>query len=250
MNKESACNICGRVVEECDPEETKALFLITKIEKLKNIYDDKLRGNVFSQNPSFGAAKFKLKVLLFSQFPEILETVGYRLVKKFCGGCVTLFWGAYKLASLRQFTNDDECVVMLLKKDGSHGLDLSFVSHIFFLDEILDLSLKEQIIARAYRLGSKNSVQCEQLIARGSVEENIHELNNNKNRVGGANKKDGELKILNLLKELKIVRREQSTTNQSKQNDDDDDDNDDDNDDGRESSNNKTTRTRVRFDAS
>ena len=80
MNKESACNICGRVVEECDPEETKALFLITKIEKLKNIYDDKLRGNVFSQNPSFGAAKFKLKVLLFSQFPEILETVGYRLV--------------------------------------------------------------------------------------------------------------------------------------------------------------------------
>ena len=92
MNKESACNICGRVVEECDPEETKALFLITKIEKLKNIYDDKLRGNVFSQNPSFGAAKFKLKVLLFSQFPEILETVGYRLVKKF-SVVVLLFFG-------------------------------------------------------------------------------------------------------------------------------------------------------------
>lgn len=38
--------------------------------------------------------------------------------------------------------------------DGSHGLDLSFVTRIFLLERIKDKALQEQIISRANRMGA------------------------------------------------------------------------------------------------
>jgi hypothetical protein len=86
---------------------------------------------------------------------------------------------------------------MLLSKQGSVGLDLSFVTHIFFLgklllsvhlsssdtldlvyivipaplDTIYDKSLEAQVVARAYRMGATGPVFVEQLAAKDSVEE-------------------------------------------------------------------------------
>lgn len=34
--------------------------------------------------------------------------------------------------------NVDSCLFLLLSRDGAVGLDLSFVTHIFFLDELFD----------------------------------------------------------------------------------------------------------------
>lgn len=62
---------------------------------------------------------------------------------------------------------------MLLSKDGSEGLDLSFVTHIFFLEEIWDKSLAEQAVARAWRMGARGAVEVETIIARDSVEESM-----------------------------------------------------------------------------
>jgi SNF2 family DNA or RNA helicase len=66
---------------------------------------------------------------------------------------------------------------MLLGLEGSHGLDLSFVTHIFFLDEILDKSVESQVVARAYRMGASQAVKVEQLVASNSIEELIVERN-------------------------------------------------------------------------
>jgi hypothetical protein len=65
---------------------------------------------------------------------------------------------------------------MLLGKDGSEGLDLSFVTHIFFLEQVWDKSLEQQAVARAWRMGAKGSVKVETLIAESSVEETMSSL--------------------------------------------------------------------------
>ncbi len=58
-------------------------------------------------------------------------------------------------------------------RDGSHGLDLSFVTHIFLMDTIFDESLENQVVSRAYRMGAVCPVVVEQLIMSETVEEQI-----------------------------------------------------------------------------
>jgi hypothetical protein len=65
---------------------------------------------------------------------------------------------------------------MLLSNDGSEGLDLSFVTHIFFLEEVWDKSLAEQAVARAWRMGAKGRVEVETLVAKNSVEATMQEF--------------------------------------------------------------------------
>ncbi|CAN0489917.1 unnamed protein product, partial [Ectocarpus sp. 8 AP-2014] len=46
---------------------------------------------------------------------------------------------------LERFRTDPECFVLLLGKRGAHGLDLSFVTHMFLMDQIWDRSLETQV---------------------------------------------------------------------------------------------------------
>lgn len=72
-----------------------------------------------------------------------------------------------------------DCFVMLLGSDGSHGLDLSFVTHIFLLDKIWDKSLEQQVIARAYRMGNSKAVEIETLVMKDTVEDMMIDLEKN-----------------------------------------------------------------------
>jgi hypothetical protein len=49
---------------------------------------------------------------------------------------------------------DEDASILLLCSDGSHGLDLSFVTDIFLLERLKDKALQEQIISRANRMGA------------------------------------------------------------------------------------------------
>ena len=57
---------------------------------------------------------------------------------------------------------------------GSHGLDLSMVTHIFLLSKIWDASLEAQVVSRAHRMGATGAVVVEQLIMEGTVEQQMH----------------------------------------------------------------------------
>jgi SNF2 family DNA or RNA helicase len=48
------------------------------------------------------------------------------------------------------------------------------VTHIFLMDTILDESLLSQVVSRAYRMGSKQRVQVEELVMQDTVEEVIY----------------------------------------------------------------------------
>ena len=49
--------------------------------------------------------------------------------------------------------------IMSLYNYGSHGLDLSFLTHIFLLEPIHDSALMDQIVSRAFRCGARDSVR-------------------------------------------------------------------------------------------
>ena len=49
----------------------------------------------------------------------------------------------------------------MLCEDGSHGLDLSFVTHLFILTPIQDAALERQVVSRAHRMGATGPVLVE-----------------------------------------------------------------------------------------
>ena len=51
--------------------------------------------------------------------------------------------------------------VLMLCQDGSVGLDLSFVTHLFILNPILDAALERQVVSRAHRMGATGPVLVE-----------------------------------------------------------------------------------------
>ena len=115
---------------------------------------------------------------------------------------------------LLRFHHQPKCFVMLLSKQGSVGLDLSFVTHIFFLDSIFDKSLEAQVVARAYRMGALGSVFVEQLTAKDSIEEVMNELNaGSRQATALADTKSTEkhAKLHYLLKSTKLIRPQHET---------------------------------------
>lgn len=190
VNSNSCCNVCHAVAEECPKDESKAFYVIKKILELYYSHEHHERiPSTISQTASRIVGeelqverKRPLKIIIFSQFRQILNVVGDRLLRRLGGGCVAEFWGVSRNVELQRFAKSSDCFVMLLGVDGSHGLDLSFVTHIFFLDEIWDKSLQHQVVARAYRMGTTGHVEVMQLVANDSVEELMVQMNSSESK--------------------------------------------------------------------
>lgn len=71
---------------------------------------------------------------------------------------------------------DEACSVLVMDRAGAVGLDLSFVSYVFLLEPIEDMSLYKQIVSRAHRLGAKAAVHVEILVMK--VSHSCHRLSN------------------------------------------------------------------------
>ena len=57
-----------------------------------------------------------------------------------------------------------EAAVLVMDSSGAVGLDLSFVQHVFLMEPLGDLSMEQQIISRAHRLGASAAVHVEVLV--------------------------------------------------------------------------------------
>eukprot|EP00978_Attheya_sp_CCMP212_P025477 scaffold82005_cov57-Attheya_sp.AAC.3 len=180
MNEKSACSICHRVAEDCPQEESKFYYIIRKLIHLldtrKNSFSSSTASRVIGEEVH-SPERRALKVIIFSQFRPILNLIGDRLIRKFGDDNISEYWGYAKAKELDKFIYSPDCFIMLLSRDGSHGLDLSFVTHMFFMEEIWDKSLEQQVVARSYRMGTKGHVEIEQLVSRNSVEELMANMN-------------------------------------------------------------------------
>lgn len=130
VDEENQCKVCYRHLEDCPAKETKPHYVIKKLLSLYNEQQDSKAFPVkFNVLPEFKAVeKRPLKAIIFSQFRKTLNQTGDRLIRRLGSGCVAEYWGKYRKKELDKFKNDDKCLCMLLGKDGSEGLDLSFVT--------------------------------------------------------------------------------------------------------------------------
>ncbi|KAG7363282.1 SNF2 family helicase [Nitzschia inconspicua] len=177
IEEDHQCKVCYRKWEKCPAKETKPHYVVSKLLKLYREQQESEKSVKFKVPIEFSMeSRRPLKVIVFSQFRKTLNQTGDRLLRRFGNGCVAEYWGMYRKRELHKFVHDKKCFCMLLGKDGSEGLDLSFVTHIIFLEQVWDKSLESQAVSRAWRMGAKGPVNVETLIAMDSIEETMASL--------------------------------------------------------------------------
>jgi SNF2 family DNA or RNA helicase len=124
------------------------------------------------------------KALVFSQFTSMLALVKDRLDAKkipyeYLDGSTR-----DRKERVENFqTNKDVRVFLISLKAGGSGLNLTAADYCFILDPWWNPASEAQAIDRAHRIGQQNHVFAYRLIARGTVEEKILELQAGKRKL-------------------------------------------------------------------
>ncbi|MEL6864766.1 MAG: DEAD/DEAH box helicase [Bacteroidota bacterium] len=117
------------------------------------------------------------KALVFVNFLAAIEMVSEQLAAE--GIDFVSMTGATRnrQALVDRFQQDPNCKVFLMTlKTGGTGLNLTAADTIFLFDPWWNVAAENQAIDRAHRIGQKNKVLAYRLIAAGSIEEKIVQL--------------------------------------------------------------------------
>ena len=122
------------------------------------------------------------KILVFSQFPTALQLVRQELDNE----KITYYYLDGSTPSKRRMDmanafNEDETNVFLISlKAGGTGLNLTSADIVIHLDPWWNPQVENQATDRTHRIGQKNVVEVLKLVAKGTIEEKIIELQNKK----------------------------------------------------------------------
>ena len=114
-------------------------------------------------------------VVIFSQWERMTRLIAHEL-ERIGVGYEYLHGGVpskQRKDLINNFTDDPRCRVFLSTDAGSTGLNLQAASIIINLDLPWNPAVLEQRIARIYRIGQARNVQVINLIARGTIEEQM-----------------------------------------------------------------------------
>jgi superfamily II DNA or RNA helicase len=127
------------------------------------------------------------KALVFSQFTSLLAIVRKRLDEL---GLVYEYLDGKtrdRQARVEHFQNDPACPLFLISlKAGGLGLNLTAADYVFLMDPWWNPAVEAQAIDRAHRIGQLRRVSAYRLIARGTVEEKVLELQKTKRDLAAA----------------------------------------------------------------
>ncbi|WP_053363113.1 DEAD/DEAH box helicase [Bacillus sp. FJAT-27251] len=122
------------------------------------------------------------RVLVFSQFTSMLELIGRDLA----GQGYDFFYLDGRTAPedrveiCSRFNAGERNLFLISLKAGGTGLNLTGADTVILYDLWWNPAVEEQAADRAHRIGQKNSVQVIKLVARGTIEEKINELQEKK----------------------------------------------------------------------
>ncbi|WP_321474954.1 DEAD/DEAH box helicase [uncultured Paludibaculum sp.] len=142
------------------------------------------------------------KALVFSQFTSLLAIVRARLDK--LGIRYEYLDGATRdrQAPVETFQNDESCGLFLISlKAGGLGLNLTAAEYVFLLDPWWNPAVEAQAVDRAHRIGQTRQVFAYRLIAKGTVEEKVLELQKNKRDLADAILSEDNNLLKNLTRE-------------------------------------------------
>lgn len=126
------------------------------------------------------------KILLFSQFTSVLNSIKKALELE---NIQYLYLDGLTKASKRielvnEFNESNKVKVFLISlKAGGTGLNLTSADVVIHFDPWWNPAIEDQATDRAHRIGQKNIVEVIKLIAKGSIEEKIIKLQENKKAV-------------------------------------------------------------------
>ena len=118
------------------------------------------------------------RVLVFSQFTQMLGIIGHQLSKE----GVPYFYldgqtPPMERVNLCQHFNEGQGNLFLISlKAGGTGLNLTGADTVIMYDMWWNPAVEQQAADRAHRMGQKKEVQVIRLVAKGTIEEKINEL--------------------------------------------------------------------------
>ncbi|CKG37915.1 putative SNF-family helicase [Streptococcus pneumoniae] len=143
------------------------------------------------------------RILIFSQFTKMLSIIGRELNRQ----AIPYFYldgstPAQERVELCDRFNEGEGDLFLISlKAGGTGLNLTGADTVILYDLWWNPAVEQQAADRAYRMGQKNTVQVIKLVAQGTIEEKMHELQESKKNLIAEVIEPGEGKLSSITEE-------------------------------------------------
>ncbi len=120
------------------------------------------------------------RVLVFTQFREMTGPISEFLKKLFMKEGFVLHGGTpvkKRSEMVAQFNGEDYIPYMVLSlKAGGVGLNLTAANHVIHFDRWWNPAVENQATDRAFRIGQKKNVMVHKFVTKGTIEEKINEL--------------------------------------------------------------------------
>jgi superfamily II DNA or RNA helicase len=121
------------------------------------------------------------RILVFSQFVSMLKLVARTLQQKELKYCYLDGSTVDRRGEVKKFQENDDIPVFLISlKAGGTGMNLTGADMVVHFDPWWNPAVEDQATARAHRIGQNRIVHSYKLIARGTVEEKIVNLQQKK----------------------------------------------------------------------
>ncbi|MEK3979190.1 DEAD/DEAH box helicase [Psychrobacillus sp. FSL K6-2836] len=122
------------------------------------------------------------RVLIFSQFTQMLGIIRGRLIRE---GTPYFYLDGQTSSEERvelcdRFNNGEENLFLISLKAGGTGLNLTGADTVILYDLWWNPAVEQQAADRAHRMGQENEVHVIRLIAKGTIEEKITQLQHKK----------------------------------------------------------------------
>ncbi len=125
------------------------------------------------------------KILLFSQFTSMLDLIAERFFQEGIGYYMLTGQTSKeeRIRLVNAFQRDETPVFLISLKAGGTGLNLTAADMVIHYDPWWNVAAQNQATDRTHRIGQTKTVTVVQLISRGTIEENILNLQKAKERL-------------------------------------------------------------------
>ena len=135
------------------------------------------------------------KILVFSQFTSVLKNISSRLKEEkisfsYLDGSVS---SKKRINMVNEFNEGENSVFLISLKAGGTGLNLTSADIVIHFDPWWNPAVENQATDRAHRMGQKNVVEVIKLIAKGTIEEKVVALQEEKKELISKIIEEGEL---------------------------------------------------------
>nr|WP_318247479.1 C-terminal helicase domain-containing protein [Rossellomorea aquimaris] len=122
------------------------------------------------------------RVLIFSQFTKMLQLIARELATMelpflYMDGSTP---SEERLQLCNSYNAGERDIFLISLKAGGTGLNLNTADTVILYDTWWNPAVEEQAADRAHRMGQKNPVQVIKLVAKGTIEEKMNELQERK----------------------------------------------------------------------